>query len=150
MGRLEELEIIRKECRTLVRKRAVVSAGVAVLPVPLLDVVVDAGILTVLIPEISQRFGLAVEQIEAMEETRQGLTWEAIRTRGAQFVGLVMTRALVRKTVQGFAGRLVSRQVAKFVPFGGQIVAAGLGYLVMRQIAYRHIDDCFEVAKAIG
>jgi hypothetical protein len=38
--------------------------------------------------------------------------------------------------------------VAKFVPFGGQIVAAGLGYFVLRRIVYQHIDDCYAVAKA--
>lgn len=145
-----DAEKVRNECRELVRKRALVSAGVAVIPVPFLDVMVDAGMLTVLIPEISQRFGLAPEQIEAMDETRQGITWQTIRSRGAQFVGLVVTRAMIRKAFDGFVVRMVSRQIAKFVPFGGQIVAAGMGYWVLRQIAYRHIDDCYEVAKAIG
>jgi hypothetical protein len=46
-----ELDRIRSDCEALVRKRALVSAGVAVVPVPLLDVVVDASILTVLVPK---------------------------------------------------------------------------------------------------
>ena len=57
------------------RKRALVSAGVAVVPVPFLDVVVDAGILTALIPEISRRFGLAPEQIEAFDPETRTLAW---------------------------------------------------------------------------
>jgi hypothetical protein len=43
-----EFDVIKEQCRALARKRALVSAGVAVVPVPFLDVVVDASILTVL------------------------------------------------------------------------------------------------------
>ena len=46
------------------------------------------------------------------------------------------------------ATKIISKQVAKFVPLGGQLVAAGLGYFVMRKIAYRHVEDCYAVAKA--
>lgn len=142
-----EIDRIRAECEALVRRRALVSAGVAVVPVPFLDVVVDASILTALIPEISRRFGLAPEQIETFDpETRQ-LAWGEIARRGSQFLGLVVTRTLVRQSIQGMATKIISRQVAKFVPLGGQMVAAGLGYFVMRKIAYGHIDDCYEVAK---
>ena len=37
MSRQSEVDIIREQCRTLARKRALVSAGVAVVPVPFLD-----------------------------------------------------------------------------------------------------------------
>jgi uncharacterized protein (DUF697 family) len=142
-----EIDRIRAECEALVRRRALVSAGAAVVPVPFLDVVVDASILTALIPEISRRFGLAPEQIEAFDPETRRLAWGEIARRGSQFLGLVVTRTLVRQSIQGMATKIISRQVAKFVPLGGQLVAAGLGYFVMRKIAYGHIDDCYEVAK---
>lgn len=149
MTRTVELEAIKRECRALVRKRALVSAGVAVLPVPFLDVMVDAGILMQLIPEISQRFGLEVERIEGMEPGQREKVWRVVRVRGSQLIGIVLTRAIVRKTFLDFAGRIVARQVAKFIPLGGQLVAAGLGYFVMRRMAYKHIDDCYAVALAL-
>lgn len=142
-----ELDRVREECRKLVRQRALISAGVAVVPVPVLDMVVDAGILLSLIPEISQRFGLATEDIDAMDPAQKEKTWRQIRQRGSQLIGIVLTRQLIRKSFQGMAGRLITRQVSKFVPLGGQIVAAGLGYFVMRKIAYKHIDDCYAVAR---
>lgn len=145
-----ELDRLREECRSLVRKRALVSAGAAVVPVPLLDVVVDAGILLELIPEISHRFGLASEDIDAMDPQRREKTWRQIRARGSQLLGIVVTRQLVRRSFQGMAGRLITRQISKFVPLGGQIVAAGLGYFVMRKIAYKHIDDCYSVAGKLS
>lgn len=143
-----ELDRLRDECRELVRQRALISAGAAVVPVPLLDIAVDAGILMDLIPEISRRFGLATEDIDAMDPAQQEKTWRQIRRRGSQLVGIVLTRQLVRKSFQGMAGRLITRQISKFVPLGGQIVAAGLGYFVMRKIAYQHIDDCYAIASA--
>ena len=37
MSRQSEVDMIREQCRTLARKRALVSAGVAVVPVPFLE-----------------------------------------------------------------------------------------------------------------
>lgn len=145
-----ELETIRDECRQLVRRRALVSAGVAVVPVPFLDVVVDARILMELLPEISHRFGVDPEGMERLDTEGKATAWRTIRQRGSQLIGIVITRQLVRKSFLGFAGRYAARQVAKFVPLGGQLVAAGLGYFVMRRMAYRHIDDCLAVAQAVA
>ena len=87
MSRQHELETIKEQCRTLARKRALVSAGVAVVPVPFLDVMVDASMLTVLIPEISRRFGLAPEQIEAFDAETKKVVWSEVAKRGSQFIG---------------------------------------------------------------
>lgn len=149
MADMKVMDAVRAECRALVRKRALVSAGVAVVPVPFLDVMVDAGILMQLIPEISQRFGLEVERIERMSPGQREKVWHLVRVRGSQLIGIVLTRALVRKTFLGFAGRIVARQFAKFIPLGGQLVAASLGYFVLRSMAYKHIDDCYAVALAL-
>lgn len=150
MSRKTDLDAVRDECRRLVRKRALVSAGVAVVPLPFLDVVVDARILMRLLPEISQRFGLAPERIQHLDEQRRRRAWQVIRARGSELLGIVLTREVVRRSFQTFAGRLLARQVAKFIPLGGQIVAASLGYFVMRKLAYRHIDDCYAVAEALA
>lgn len=147
-ARPSELDLIRDECRSLVRKRALVSAGAAVVPVPFLDVVVDAGILMQLIPEISLRFGLQPDSIDQMDPERREKVWKQIRQRGSQLLGIVVTRAIIRQSFTNFAGRILARQVTKFIPLGGQLVAAGLGYFVLRKIAYRHIEDCYEVARA--
>ncbi|MDQ8037712.1 MAG: hypothetical protein REI12_09830 [Pedobacter sp.] len=148
MTDLQKLEAVRQECRTLVRKRALVSAGAAMVPVPFMDVMVDASILMQLIPEISRRFGLEPEHIAAMTPEQREKVWHQVRVRGSQLIGIVLTRAIVRKSFMDFAGKLAARQISKFIPFGGQLVAAGLGYFVMRRMAYKHIDDCFAVVTA--
>ena len=66
--------------------------------------------------------------------------------RGSELIGIVVTRELIKRSVQGLGTRLVARQITKFIPLGGQIVAATIGYWVMRRMAMTHVDDCFEVA----
>ena len=143
------LEQIRQECRQLVKKRSFISAGVAAVPVPFFDVVVDAGILTQLLPYINQQFGLAPERIAAFDLNTREIHWSEMRARGTEFVGLVATRSVVRRSIQGLGAKIVSKQVVKFIPLGGQLVAASMGYFVMRKVAFDHIDECYRLAKQI-
>jgi len=39
--------------------------------------------------------------------------------------------------------------VIKFIPLGGQIVAATMGYYVMKKIATDHINECYDLAKGL-
>ncbi|WP_227431065.1 hypothetical protein [Psychrobacter sp. I-STPA6b] len=144
-----DLEKVRAECRELVKKRAKYSAGVAVIPVPFLDVAVDAGMLTQLLPEISHRFGLISERETAIDLETKEVYWKEIRERAVEFAGLMATRGIVKKTIQGFGGRIVAKQVTKFVPLGGQMVAASLGYMIFKKIAFDHIEECYKLAKNI-
>lgn len=58
--------------------------------------------------------------------------WDELRKRGFQFSGFVVARTTV-KTFNGFFGKIVTKQVTKFVPLGGQLVAASLGYFMMKK-----------------
>lgn len=134
------LEQIRAECQALAKSRAKISAGVAIIPVPFLDVAIDVGMLAKLLPEISKKFGL---EDTASEQVRKQNIQERILTIG----GLVATRGVVNKTVQGFGARLIGKQVAKYVPLGGQMVAATIGYMIFKKITFDHIDECYKIAK---
>lgn len=145
---LNELKVIRSEYQRRVKKTAWASAGAAVVPVPLFDVVVDVGLLMKLIPEINQAFGLEPEQIQAMSDETRLQVWRRRAERGSELIGIVVTRELIKRSVQGLGTRVVAKQVTKFIPLGGQIVSATIGYWVMRRMAMTHVDDCFEVACA--
>lgn len=144
-----DLEKVKRECQELVKKRAYVSAGAAVVPVPFMDVMVDAGILSQLLPEINERFGLAEERMEAFSLQQREIHWQEMRTRAAEFVGLVATRSVIKKSIQSVTGKVLAKQVTKFVPLGGQMVAATLGYMVLKKVAFDHIDECYRLAKKI-
>src|SRR5690606_26970582 len=141
-----DLEQIRAECLELTKKRAYYSAGAAVIPVPFMDVVIDVGILSQLIPEINARFGLSPEQISVYDpKTRQTL-WQVLRKRCVEFSGLVVARTAVKKSLNNVAAKVLMKQVTKFIPLGGQLVAASLGYFVMKKIADAHVQDCYRTA----
>lgn len=143
------LEEVKKECLALVKKRAKISAGVAVVPIPFFDVAVDASMLTMLLPEISERFGLLEDRVAAIDLESRAVHWSALKDRTVDFAGLMATRGIVKKTIQGFGGRIAAKQVTKFIPLGGQLVAATMGYTIFRKIATDHIEECYKLAKDI-
>lgn len=145
----QELDNIREECRKLVKKKARLSAGAAIVPIPAFDVAAEARLLSKLLPEISRRFGLTPEQIKEMPtEQREKVHWH-MRNHRTGFFGLIATALLVRRNLQNYLGRLLTTQVAKFIPFAGTAVAALMGYQVLRNIAYQYIDECYQVGRAI-
>lgn len=141
------LEKIKVECEELVSKQAKLSAGAAIVPVPMLDVAVDAGLLTKLLPEISERFGL-VDSSKTVNLNNQ-TSFEQYKDRAVEFAGLVVSRSIAKKTFQGFGSRIITKQVTKFIPFGGQIVAGTIGYLMFKKIANAHIEECYQIAKRL-
>ncbi|MEX5538856.1 hypothetical protein ABFV54_27495, partial [Pseudomonas syringae] len=65
------------------------------------------------------------------------------------FTGLMVARTGVKKSINGFISRMLTKQVTKFIPLGGQIVSASLGYIVFKKIAETHIEDGYKLAKSI-
>lgn len=143
------LEQVRADCLELVKKRSYVSAGVAVIPVPFLDVVIDVGILSVLIPEINVRFGLSPEQISVFDPATKTVHWNELRKRGFEFSGLVLARTAAKASLNNIAAKVLTKQVIKFIPLGGSIIAASLGYVVMKKVAEAHVEESYKLAKSI-
>lgn len=143
------LEQVREECLALSKKRAYFSAGAAIVPLPFFDVMIDVSILSQLIPQISARFGLAPEHISVYDPATKQIHWQELRKRGIEFSGLVIARTAIKKSINNAAAKYITKQVTKFIPIGGQIIAASLGYLVMKKVAEAHINDCYQLAKKI-
>ena len=143
------LEQIREECLALTKNRAYWSAGAAIVPIPFFDVVVDLGMLTQIIPYINARFGLAPEHISVYDPETKKVHWDELRKRGFEFSGFVVARTAMKKSFNGFFTKIATKQVTKFIPLGGQLVAASLGYFMMRKITEAHIQDCYNLAKRI-
>jgi uncharacterized protein (DUF697 family) len=115
-------ETIARRCRKLVTKRALLAAGVAMVPVPGLDWLTDVGVLVKLLPEINRAFGLSSEQIERLAPDRKLVTYKAISSGGGLLIGKLVTRELVIQVLKTVGVRLTTQQAAKFVPIAGQAV----------------------------
>lgn len=143
------LETAVLHCRRLVRKRALLAAGVAVVPVPMLDWATDVGILLRLIPQINLAFGLTPEQIEHLAPERKVVVLKAVSAGGSLLIGRLITRDLILKALAAVGVRLTTQQAAKFVPVAGQAVSALLTYSALKWVCEQHIRQCLTVAQQL-
>lgn len=54
-----------------------------------------------------------------------------------------------KKSLNNVAAKVITKQITKFIPLGGQIIAASLGYVVMKKVAEAHVRECYKIAKGI-
>ncbi len=143
------LQAITKRCRRMVNQRAVMAAGVALVPLPGLDWAADVGLLMQLLPRINEAFGLSPDQIERLAPDRRLVVYKAISSGGAMLVGKLVTRELVVKLVKLVGVRLTAQQAAKFLPIAGQAVSALLTFGALRYVCEQHIQQCLAVARQL-
>lgn len=141
---------IARRCRRLVTQRALLAAGVAMVPVPGLDWLTDVGVLVKLLPEINRAFGLSPEQIERLAPDRRLVVYKAISTGGGLLVGKLVTRELVIQVLKIVGVRLTTQQAAKFVPIAGQAVSAMLTFGALKYVCEQHIRQCQSVARQLA
>ncbi len=148
-GEADDLQAVAARCRKKVVRRALLAAGVAIVPVPGIDWLTDIGVLVRLLPQISSEFGLTPAQIERLAPDRRIVVYKAISAGGGMLVGRVITRELVLRVVQLVGVRLTAQQAAKFVPIAGQAVSAALTFTALRYVCEQHIQQCLAVARQL-
>ena len=141
------LEAAVKRSRKLLNKRALVAAAASALPVPGLDWAVDAALLSKLIPEINKEFGLTPAQLDQLDPKKRDQVQKAVALVGSVLIGKFVSRDLVLKAATKIGVRLSTKQLAKYVPFAGQIVSAAVGYAAIRYFGEEHMKDCIRVAR---
>jgi uncharacterized protein (DUF697 family) len=145
----EEIEAAARHCRKLVTQRALLAAGVAVVPIPGLDWVTDVGVLVKVIPRINQAFGLTPEQIERLAPDRRIVVYKAITAAGGLLIGRLITREIVLQVLRVVGVRLTVQQASKFVPLAGQAVSAALTFSALKYVCEQHIRQCMAVARQL-
>jgi uncharacterized protein (DUF697 family) len=146
----EDIERVRERCRGLVRKRAAISAGVSVIPVPGVDIVADLSSFAVMVEEINRAFGLSPEQIDRLQPRMRIAVYQAVAAIGGTLVGKLVTKELVLKVLQKSGAKLAAKSAAKIVPLAGQVASAAIGFALFRQMGYQHIDACTRVAREVA
>ncbi|SFU48842.1 hypothetical protein SAMN05216350_102144 [Polaromonas sp. YR568] len=136
-----------KRSRKLLNKRAMVAAAASAVPVPGLDWMVDAAMLSKLIPEINKEFGLTPQQLDKLEPKKRDQVQKAVTMVGSVLIGKFISRDLVIKAATKIGVRLTTKQLAKYVPLAGQVVSAAVGYAAIRYLGEEHMKDCIRVAR---
>ena len=141
------LQAAVQRSRKLLHKRALMAAVASAVPVPGLDWAVDAALLSKLIPAINKEFGLAPEQIDQLDPGKREQVEKAVTMVGSVLVGKFISRDLVIKAATKIGSRMATKQLAKFIPLAGQLVAASVGYAAIRYFGEEHMKDCIRVAQ---
>ena len=145
----EAIERVEARCKRLVTKRAMLAAGVAMVPVPGVDWLTDIGVLMRLLPEINEAFGLSPEQVERLSPQRRVVVYRALSAAGGLVAGKLITRELVMQLLKLVGVRLTTQQAAKYVPLAGQAVSAALTFSALQYVCEQHIRQCMSVARQL-
>ncbi|GCL61471.1 hypothetical protein [Pseudaquabacterium pictum] len=145
----DALAKVAQRCRQRVRQRALMAAGVAMVPVPGIDWVTDVGVLVQLLPEISAAFGLSPQQVERLAPDRRIVVYKAISAGGSVVLGKLVTRELVLMLLKTVGVRLSAQQAAKYLPIAGQVASAALTYSALHYVCEQHIRQCEAVARQL-
>ena len=144
-----EIDTVRERCRDMVRKRALVSAGVAAVPLPGVDVLSDLSTFTLLVEEVNKEFGLSQKQIERLHPRLRVLAYQAAASVGGMLVGKLVTKRLVLVLFKRAGVKIAAKTVAKVVPIAGQVASAAIGFALFRKMGYQHVEACAKVAREL-
>jgi uncharacterized protein (DUF697 family) len=135
-----------KRSRRLLGRKALLAGAASAVPLPGIDWLVDAALLSRVVPQISAEFGLSLTQIDLLAPHQRERIQKATTTVGALLVGRLVTRDLVLTLAKHAGVRLTAKQATKYVPLAGQALSAVLGYGALRALGEQHIKDCVRVA----
>ena len=136
-------------CRKRVNQRALLAAGVAMVPVPGVDWITDVALLLKLLPQITTEFGLSPAQVERLAPDRRVVAYKAISAGGSMLLGRLVTRELVMTLLRTVGVRLSAQQAAKYLPVAGQVASAALTFSALKYVCEQHIRQCESVARQL-
>ncbi len=136
------IESLRKDCRSMARRRAALAAATSLIPIPGIDLATDLTLMARLIDRINEHFGLTEAQIGRLSRQRQALVYRLLAGAGGTLAARLTTPMLIGRIVRVVGLRLTTMQAARLVPITGQLVAAGIGYWSVNTVAMRHIEHC--------
>jgi hypothetical protein len=144
-----EIEAAKVRSRKLLTKTAAFASAASIIPLPGIDIAVDAAALLRLIPQINREFGLTPAQIEDLSPNKQLIVYKAIVGIGGAMVGKLVTRELVIEALKAVGVRLTVKQAAKYVPIAGTALSASIGFAAMQYVGRQHIKECALVAEKV-
>jgi len=136
-----------KRSRYLVRRRALVSAGASLVPLPGLDIAADVSVLMSLIARINQEFGLSRQQIERLDIHTKTALYGVLVGFGGAMIGKAITRDVAMRALSIVGSRVMAARASRYVPVAGQALSAALSYTAMWYVGERHIKDCIRIVE---
>lgn len=138
----KDLEEKKTICLKKVDNYALLGAANAINPVLGVDIAIDLKIYFEMLGDIRKIYGIDDSLKEELKK------YEIFAPMG-QRVFDYATKEGVTFLIKKFSAQFSEKELAKYIPFVGQAVAACAGYGMMEIVGKEYVDDCFELANAI-
>ena len=145
----EAIAAAAERARRHVAKQALMSAGATLIPVPGVDMLVDATVMVKMIDRINAEFCLTPQQIEKLPSTQKLIAYEAINWVGTTLAGKIVSSQLAIGLLKSVGVRMSAKQASRWMPIVGQAVAVAVGYSALRYFGVAHIKDCERIARQV-
>ena len=140
---IEELENIKKDCQSTIKRYAMASAATSVLPLPGIDIAADLTVIYKMFSVIKENYGLDMVNPSTLEH--YGALAPLVRS-----VFNFVTKDGIMKLVAHYAPKYIGKKyAAKYVPIIGQGVAAVAGYKLATFLGKKYSDDCYKLCVKI-
>jgi small GTP-binding protein len=143
-----------REKRQATEKIVGIHAGLAAAnslnPIPGLDVGVDLGLLTTMSRYVISTYGLAPSQVEALK-TQANMRAAVVKGihEIADRVAPYLTERFLLMTLRSMGVEVLVANSAKWVPFVGTLISAGVGYKLTYSFGEKLINECEAAAEEI-
>ncbi|MBF7017429.1 DUF697 domain-containing protein [Staphylococcus durrellii] len=138
----------RERAEALIRKKAILSSSVSVVPIPGLDFGVDIKLMRDIIEDINKIYGVDHKQVNNLGDDMKERIYTAAAIQGSQFVGRKVSSAILKVVIRDVAKRTAAKQT-KWFPIVGQAISASISYYFMKKIGQEHIEKCEKVIRSI-
>lgn len=135
-----ELALAARRAREEVKRRALLSAGAVLVPLPGFDVAVDVGVLVSMMNAVNRAW-LGMEERVAVYEALSGV--------GAVMAGKSVTGVAALTIVKQLGSRWCAGKTARWVPIVGQ-GAAALSYGLVKWLGEQHVRECLAVRSRVA
>ena len=141
-----ELAERHQRAQAIVRKKALLSSSVSVVPIPGLDFGVDIKLMRDIISDINKLYGLDKKQVNSLGDEMKERILTAAAIQGSQFIGRKVSEGLLKVVIRDVAKRTAAQQT-KWFPVVGQALSASISYYFMKKIGDDHIEKCEKVIR---
>lgn len=140
---LDFLEKKKKACETNVYKASGAALANGINPIPGLDIGIDISVLLGLFASIRNSYGLTNERLKSKEALFPSL---------APIINNILrygTKDGIILLLKKYASEQLCKQVSKFIPFVGPVIAASISYGITLAAGVSYLNDCHSIAKSI-
>lgn len=141
------LEQAARRARAEVNRRAMLSAGATLLPIPGLDVAVDMTALVSMLNAVNREFVLSPDQIERLNTEQKVAIFTALDKVRATFAGKYVTGGLALTVIKQLGTRWAAGKAARWVPVVGQGAAAAVSFAAFKWLGEAQIQECLSVRE---